>query len=133
MARILIVYGTTEGHTASIAERMASVMIEHIDAVRNMDDILKVPGIDVVHIAANDLAQSMGFPAEPEVRAKLMEAIAKARAAGIPAGVGGNDPSNPQAVAELVREGATFVTLSALGLLRLGIDTFRRQYDEAAH
>jgi 2-keto-3-deoxy-L-rhamnonate aldolase RhmA len=111
---------------------MVIPMIEHIDAVRNMDAILAVPGIDVVHIAANDLAQSMGFPPEAEVRAQSMEAIAKARAAGIPAGVGGNDPGNPAAVAELVREGATFVTLSALGLLRLGIDTFRREFEAAS-
>jgi 4-hydroxy-2-oxoheptanedioate aldolase len=123
--------GTTRAEAAKFLNQHVMVipMIEHIDAVKNMDAILAVPGIDVVHIAANDLAQSMGFPPEAEVRATMMQAIAKAKAAGIPSGVGGNDPSNPKAVAELVHEGARFVTLSALGLLKLGIDTFRRGFE----
>ena len=106
-------------------QTMVLPMIEHIDAVANLDDILTVPGIDVIHIAANDLAQSMGFPAESEVRAVMREAIAKAKAAGIPAGVGGNNPADPAGVAELAKAGATFVTVPATGLLRVGADLFR--------
>ncbi len=37
MARILLVYGTTEGHTASIAERMASVMRDDGHEVEMLD------------------------------------------------------------------------------------------------
>ncbi|HEX5369080.1 MAG TPA: aldolase/citrate lyase family protein [Dehalococcoidia bacterium] len=106
-------------------------MCEHVDAIKNLDAILRVPGIDVVHIAANDLAQSMGFPPEAEVRNAMLGAIAKARAAGIGAGVGGNNPGDAGSVAALVKAGANFVTISASGLLRLGADTFRASYEAA--
>ncbi len=36
------------------------LMIEHADAVQNIDDILAVPGIDVAFIAPFDLSQSLG-------------------------------------------------------------------------
>ncbi len=104
---------------------MVIPMIEHIDAVAVLDDILTVPGIDVLQCAPNDLAQSMGFPPEAEVVKVRKEVIAKARAAGLPAGVGGNSPADPEAVAELIKAGATFVTVPALGMMQLGAAQFR--------
>jgi 2-keto-3-deoxy-L-rhamnonate aldolase RhmA len=104
---------------------MVIPMIEHIDAVAALDEILSVPGIDVIHCAPNDLAQSMGFPPEEEVVKVRKEVIAKCRAAGLPVGIGGNSPRNPVAVAELAKAGATFVTVPALGMLQLGADEFR--------
>jgi 2-keto-3-deoxy-L-rhamnonate aldolase RhmA len=100
-------------------------MIESVEAVANLDEILSVPGIDVLHCAPNDLAQSMGFPPEEEVVRVRKEVIAKCKAAGIPVGIGGNSPANPAAVAELAKAGATFVTVPALGMLQLGATQFR--------
>ena len=100
-------------------------MIESVEAVANLDEILRVPGIDVLHCAPNDLAQSMGFPPEEEVGKVRKQVIAKCKAAGIPVGIGGNSPSNPAAVAELAKAGATFVTVPALGMLQLGATQFR--------
>jgi 2-keto-3-deoxy-L-rhamnonate aldolase RhmA len=37
-------------------------MIEHPDTVRRIDDIMRVPGLDVAFIGPNDLANSMGVP-----------------------------------------------------------------------
>ncbi len=37
------------------------LMIEHVDAIRNIDDICSVPGIDAVFIGPNDLTKSMGM------------------------------------------------------------------------
>jgi len=34
-------------------------MIEHIDAVDQLDNILEVPGIDLIFIAPYDLSQSL--------------------------------------------------------------------------
>ena len=106
-------------------------MCEHVDAIKNLDAILRTPGIDVLHIVANDLAQSMGFPPETQVREAMLGAIGKARAAGIGAGVGGNNPGDAASVAALVKAGANFVTISASGLLRLGAEHFRSAYDSA--
>ncbi len=110
---------------------MVIPMIEHVDAVAALDDILSVPGIDVIHCAPNDLAQSMGFPAEEEVVKVRMEVVARCKAAGLPVGIGGNSPSNPAAVADLARAGATFVTVPALGMLQRGASEFRSGVQEA--
>jgi 2-dehydro-3-deoxyglucarate aldolase/4-hydroxy-2-oxoheptanedioate aldolase len=53
------------------------VQIEHIDAVRNLDEILAVPGLTSIVIGPNDLAGSMGFMGQPnhtEVL-KVMETV----------------------------------------------------------
>lgn len=119
--------GTTREEAARFLNEQVMVlpMVEHIDAIANLDEILKVPGIDVVHFAQNDLSQSMGFPDPAEVRSTMLGAIAKARAAGVAAGVGGNNPSDAQGVADLIKAGGNFVTLSLLGLLQVGATTFR--------
>jgi 4-hydroxy-2-oxoheptanedioate aldolase len=123
---------TREESTRFLNEHvMVLPMVEHIDAVANLDAILKVPGIDVVHFAQNDLSQSMGFPDPAEVRKTMLGAIAKARAAGVAAGVGGNNPSDSAGVADLIKAGGNFVTLSLLGLLQLGAATFRKDLDAA--
>jgi 4-hydroxy-2-oxoheptanedioate aldolase len=131
--------GTTRAHDYAIGvsreestrflneQVMVVPMVEHIDAVAHLDEILKVPGIDIVHFAQNDLSQSMGFPDPAEVRRTMLAAIAKARAAGLAAGVGGNNPADAAGVAELIKAGGNFVTLSLLGLLQLGATTFREK------
>lgn len=58
------------------------VMIEHIDAVENIDEILSVPGVDAFIIGPYDLSASMGMPGEtthPEVQ----KAIARVCKAGL--------------------------------------------------
>jgi 4-hydroxy-2-oxoheptanedioate aldolase len=123
---------TREQSTRFLNEQvMVLPMVEHIDAVRQLDDILKVPGIDVVHFAQNDLSQSMGFPDPADVRQTMLGAIARARAAGVAAGVGGNNPSDAAGVAALIKAGGNFVTLSLLGLLQVGAATFREKLAEA--
>ncbi len=43
-------------------EILVVVMMEHVDAIESADEILSVPGIDVVFIGPNDLLNSMGQP-----------------------------------------------------------------------
>jgi len=40
------------------------IMIEHVDAVERIDEILAVPGIDMIFIAPYDLSQSLGLPGQ---------------------------------------------------------------------
>jgi 4-hydroxy-2-oxoheptanedioate aldolase len=42
------------------------ITIEHIDAVRNIDEILDAPGIDLAVIGPGDLATSLGHYAQPD-------------------------------------------------------------------
>ncbi len=73
-------------------EVLVVVMAEHVDAVASIDDILSVPGIDVVFVGPNDLHASMGvapaFDSElPEFNAALARILASARAHGIAPGI----------------------------------------------
>ncbi len=102
-------------------------MIEDTVAVENLDEILGVPGVDVLHVASGDLGQSMGNPGPEEVRKMMSQVIPRIRAGGKMVGVGGNSPADAAGVAEFIQLGANFVTISALGLLRLGAEDFRQR------
>jgi 4-hydroxy-2-oxoheptanedioate aldolase len=104
---------------------MVIPMIEDLEAVDNLDAILKVPGIDVLHVASGDLGQSMGDPGPALVRAKMREVVARISAGGVKCGIGGNAATDADGVAGLLQVGASLVTIQALGLLRLGAEAFR--------
>jgi 2-keto-3-deoxy-L-rhamnonate aldolase RhmA len=106
-------------------------MIEETEAVGNLDEILKVSGVDVLHVAASDLSQSMGYPGAAAVRQVMRQVVSKIRAGGKMAGVGGNSPADAAGVAEFLKAGANFVTISALGLLRIGAEDFRQRVQAA--
>ena len=72
------------------------IQIEHIDAVRNLPEILKVEGLDAIIIGPNDLSGSIGKLArleDPEVSSLYDRIIEEARKAGVPCGasIGPND------------------------------------------
>src|SRR5262249_52127272 len=113
------------------AQTLVIPMIEETRAVENLDSILKVSGVDVLHVAASDLGQSMGYPGAAAVRRLMGQVVTRIRAGGKLAGVGGNAPGDAAGVAEFIKLGANFVTISALGLLRLGAEDFRRRVQAA--
>ncbi|MGQ4806682.1 2-keto-3-deoxy-L-rhamnonate aldolase [Candidatus Entotheonellaceae bacterium PAL068K] len=128
-------YGVGMSREASaqwINEQMMVIpMIEETEAVDNLDSIVTVPGVDVLHVAAGDLGQSMGNPGREAVRDVMRQVIRKIKAGGKFVGVGGNAPSDAAGVAEFIQLGASFVTISAWGLLRLGAEDFRKRVADA--
>ena len=106
-------------------------MVEDVEAVSNLDDILAVSGADVLHVAASDLGQSMGNPGVAEVRKVMSDVIPRVRAGGKHVGVGGNNPADTAGVAEFVKQGANFVTVSGWGLLRIAGENFLRDVKAA--
>ena len=106
-------------------------MIEETEAVENLDAILSVPGVDVLHVASGDLGQSMGNPGASEVRRLMSQVIPKIKAGGKRVGVGGNSPADVGGIAEFINLGASFVTISAVGLLRLAAEDFRQRVKAA--
>lgn len=67
------------------------LQIEHIDAVNNIDEMLKVPGISSLVIGSNDLSGSMnllGQPRHPQVLSAIDTVIAAAHRAGVYVGIG---------------------------------------------
>jgi len=66
------------------------IQIETKEALDRLDDVLAVPGIDTVLIGPNDLSASMGHTGDlghPDVEAAIAHVLARAQAAGIPAGI----------------------------------------------
>jgi 4-hydroxy-2-oxoheptanedioate aldolase len=62
------------------ADKIIIIMAETPDAIARLDEIVAVPGIDVVNIGVNDVAYAAGHPGEPEhpeVVALVDQAIAK--------------------------------------------------------
>lgn len=113
------------------AQMLVIPMVEETEAVDNLDAILTVPGVDVLHVASGDLSQSMGYPGQEKVRGVMRQVIPRIRVAGRGVGVGGNAPADAAGVAEFIKLGANFVTISALGLLRLGAEDFQRRVEAA--
>ena len=75
---------------ASREDPLVIIQLEHIEAVRNLDAILAVPGIGAIMIGPYDLSASMGKEGQwhdPEVAAAYDESCRKVRAAGILLGV----------------------------------------------
>ena len=106
-------------------------MVEETEAVENLDAILAVSGVDVLHVAAGDLGQSMGNPGPTDVRRLMSQIVPKIKASGKHVGVGGNSPADAAGVAEFIKLGANFITVSSQGLLRLAGEDFRRRVEAA--
>ena len=76
----------------SEAEPLVIVQIEHVDAVKNLDAILKVPGIDSICVGPCDLSGSMGCLCkmeDPELNKVIDEICEKTKKAGLLLGTAG--------------------------------------------
>lgn len=61
------------------------VQFEHVDTLEVLDDILALDQLDVLFVGPSDLAQSLGYPGQPnhpEVTKVADEVVARAKAAG---------------------------------------------------
>ncbi len=90
-------------------------MIETVQAVENLDAILKTPKLTGVYVGPGDLAVSMGKPpaldhTDPEMVEVIDGVLAKVKAAGLKCGM---HCLNPPFMADAVRKGFDFVTLSS--------------------
>lgn len=66
------------------------LQIESVAGLANLDAILAVEGVDALFIGPSDLAADMGYlgqPNHPEVKAAVLDALARIRASGKSAGV----------------------------------------------
>ena len=95
------------------------VQIEHRDAVTNIEDILKVEGIDGVFIGPYDLTGSIGFPGElesPQVQKSIIRVLDTCKKYRKSAGIHIVKPSK-EALKEALSRGFTFIALSIDTLL----------------
>jgi 2-keto-3-deoxy-L-rhamnonate aldolase RhmA len=92
-------------------EVMTIAMIEHIQAVENIDQILQVKGIDSVMVGALDLSGSMGIlgnTADPKVEDAVQKVLAACKKANIPAGI---ITVAPEQANERIKQGFTNIIM----------------------
>jgi 2-keto-3-deoxy-L-rhamnonate aldolase RhmA len=90
-------YGMHMGEYLSTAndEVMTILMIEHITAVENIDEILNVKGVDSVMVGALDLSGSMGMLGktdDPRVESAIQRVLSACKGANIPCGIIAGSP-----------------------------------------
>lgn len=102
-------------------ESIVIVQVEHIKAVENLDDILKVEGVDGFIVGPYDLSGSLGVPGEFEHPAMVEALQAIRRAASGWKAVAGYHvvQPKPDLVIQKIQEGYRFVAYS-LDILFLG-------------
>jgi 2-keto-3-deoxy-L-rhamnonate aldolase RhmA len=86
------------------------IQIEHIDAVHHVDDILAVPGLDVICIGPTDLSGSAGLLRQfdhPVIQQALDVIVARTKALGLPVCMGVT--FDAETMLKWAAKGATFV------------------------
>lgn len=73
------------------------IQIEHVDAVRNIEQILDVPGVDAVFVGPFDLSGSMGKPGQindPQVQEAIKSVIGACEKRGIARAIYAHSPEH---------------------------------------
>ena len=119
----------TSGNPFEFANRETLVicMVEEVEGVANLEEILAVPGVDVIHIGAGDLSQTLGVigqPKHPRVLDLVRQLITRTVAGGKIAGTGGVQVTDYEGVRANIALGARFITVSPSGLLEAATRDF---------
>jgi 4-hydroxy-2-oxoheptanedioate aldolase len=104
-------------------QSLVCVQLEDAAALRHIDAILAVEGIDVFFIGPSDLSQSLGFPgdpAAPAVARQIDAALAKIIAAGRTPGM----PASTETLAAVLGKGCRYIYTHLPRLLGAGASAF---------
>jgi 4-hydroxy-2-oxoheptanedioate aldolase len=102
---------------------LVCVQLEEREALQNLDEILKVEGVDVFFVGPSDLSQSMGYPGRadaPEVRDAMERTFAAIVAEGKAPGCAGD----AQAVRGYLSKGVLYAYTHLPALLSRGAIEF---------
>jgi 4-hydroxy-2-oxoheptanedioate aldolase len=108
---------------AANAQSLVCVQIEHQAAISNVDEILKVEGIDVFFIGPSDLSQSMGHPGNPGAPA-VAKAIIDTRGMIVAAGKIPGMPATTDNIASLIGSGVRYIYTHLPRILGAGSSAF---------
>jgi 2-keto-3-deoxy-L-rhamnonate aldolase RhmA len=99
---------------------MVVIIIEQASAVERIDEILSVPGIDVVYIGPADLSYSLGLRGkqdDPKLKDAIAKIVAAAKRHNLPVG----RPASATQIPEFLKQGFQFFQSSSeLGLFAAG-------------
>ncbi|MGI9482201.1 MAG: HpcH/HpaI aldolase family protein [Hyphomicrobiales bacterium] len=102
---------------------LVCIQLEHAEAIENIDEILRVDGIDVFFIGPSDLSQSMGHPGNPgapEVKSAIEKSLAKIKNAGKIPGI----PGTTENVQDVLSSGCLYIYTHLPKLFGAGATAF---------
>jgi len=102
---------------------LVCIQIEDEAALPNVDEILKVEGVDVFFIGPSDLSQSMGHPGDPKaprVAKAIDETLGKIVAAGKTPGM----PATAEAVQAVLAKGVRYIYTHLPVVLKTGSQAY---------
>ncbi len=117
-----VMYGGSDYWKYANETILTIAMIETQQALDNLDDILKTPGLDSIYVGPSDLGLSLSFqpgpdPTTPKVAEAIKFIVDRAKAAKIPAGIHCAAPSWAR---EMIGLGYQLVTLGNDNSLMMG-------------
>ena len=123
---------SNEHISTSNSEVILAVMVEDLEAIRQLEDIASIEGIDLIAIGPSDLAQALGISDSQDTRLKstieeislTLKRVGKARMA-FPL----NLPAFPLDVAELQRLGVAYANCGPADVSRL-LSSYQQQVRE---
>ena len=104
-------------------ETLVCVQLEEAEAVRNVDEIVQVEGVDVFFVGPSDLSQSLGYPGRPDtpvVRDAMDKVFTTITAAGKVSGSAGN----ADATRGYLNQGVTYLYTHLTTLLSSAAESF---------
>jgi len=112
--RASIYAGSDYGDHAN-ADTVVMPMIETAEAVKNIDDILSVPGVDAVYVGPSDLSLALGCrprldQTDPPVVEAQQKIVAACKRHGVVAGIHNN---TAEYALKMIEAGYQFVTLAS--------------------
>ena len=113
-------FGAVQGYAQRANEELCLlVQVETRTALDNLEEIATTPGVDGVFLGPADIAASFGHvgqPSHPEVKAAILDAMARLKVLGVPSGILSLDQAFLQ---EARGAGAAFVAVDVdSGMLR---------------
>ena len=114
-------------------ELLVVAMVEEVEALNNLEEILAVPYVDVIHIGPKDLWQSMGMPEATAVDEKVAyitrAAVASGKQVSIQLRI---TDDTTERIAGHLRRGARMFTVSPFDFIRRSGTAFTKQVREMA-
>lgn len=98
---------------------VAIIQIETVEGVRNIEEIVSVPGVGAIFIGPSDLTASMGFPPGEEVEDAIQTVLAACLAADVPCAI----TTSANSVEQRIAEGFRMVTVGTDYGISAGVST----------
>lgn len=125
--------GSLDSFVVPLNDRVLNmIQFEHKDTLAELDEMLTLPGLDVLFIGPSDLAQSIGLPGQPnhpEVTAIADQVIAKCKSIGVKTGTVAYTPALLQ---NCIDRGFDMIVASANSFLASSAITWMSAIDTAS-